>query len=57
MVFALLAHQKHMPKEFELFILTLDFHFVQSKVKINESFRLKKGKNIATFKNLHLSRF
>jgi len=34
-------HQKIMPKKIHQHILTLDFHYVKSKVKINESFRLK----------------
>ncbi|MDD4150955.1 MAG: hypothetical protein PHE33_13105, partial [Bacteroidales bacterium] len=33
--FWIAMHQKIMPKEIRRHILTLDFHYVQSKVKIN----------------------
>ncbi|MDD2636763.1 MAG: hypothetical protein PHW82_14825, partial [Bacteroidales bacterium] len=34
--FWIAMHQKIMPKEIRRHILTLDFYYVQSKVKINE---------------------
>ncbi|MBN2777858.1 MAG: hypothetical protein JXR36_09455, partial [Bacteroidales bacterium] len=43
------SHQKLAPKENISHFFDLDFHFVQFKVKINESFRLKKMKNINNF--------
>ena len=40
------GNQKHTPKEISLHILTLDCHYILSKVKINESLRLKSNENI-----------